>query len=221
MKQIIKLIGTISLFTVCFLLILPQISTAGPSFWKEMDLPGHDFRNFSLHRDYNEPPLQFQGYFQRINNQYEELAHECRRACEQDTRCKAWTFVRGDDGSIVGRTSQGTTWRLRGRCWLKDDVPEPVVNRICISGVKPPPPTVQAHPRGWEVHIDRPGGDYRNFPQSRNNPAECQEACQRDPRCRAWTSVQPDRRRGRAHCWLKDTVPAHNRDDRCVSGVKR
>ena len=233
MKRIIKLIGAISLFTVYFLMSLPQISSANDSFLKGIDIPGHDFRNFSLHRDFMMlRPGEIQRYQEQIQIQFEELAKECRRACSRDPQCTRWTFVRGDDEGRGGFTTRGYPWRLRGRCWLKDGGNRSLPNPRCISGVKPhpptvfaqpPEPTVQAHPAGWEVNVDRPGGDLLNFPQSRNSPAECQEACQQHPRCRAWTHVRagPDAAGERARCYLKYTIPDPNRDVRCVSGVKR
>lgn len=60
----------------------------------------------------------------------------CAAQCAQDGRCRAWTYVRPG--------AQGPN----ARCWLKDQVPNPVANvSKAISGVKrtagpPPPPNV-------------------------------------------------------------------------------
>lgn len=48
----------------------------------------------------------------------------CREACAQNSRCRAYTYVR-----------EGVPGRMEG-CWLKDAVPAPVENGCCVSGVK-------------------------------------------------------------------------------------
>lgn len=48
----------------------------------------------------------------------------CAWRCMQDSRCRAWTYVRP---GIQGP---------RARCWLKNAVPAPVRNTCCVSGVK-------------------------------------------------------------------------------------
>ncbi|HKI61388.1 MAG TPA: PAN domain-containing protein [Mariprofundaceae bacterium] len=49
----------------------------------------------------------------------------CQKACRDDGRCKAWTYVKPNMG-------QGP----QGNCWLKADVPASVKNSCCVSGVK-------------------------------------------------------------------------------------
>jgi len=67
------------------------------------DRPGSDYRNFTLAND--QPGL-------------------CARQCEQERRCRAYTYVKpGVQGA-------------KARCWLKDAVPQPVSNDCCVSGVK-------------------------------------------------------------------------------------
>lgn len=48
----------------------------------------------------------------------------CKQACDKDTNCKAYTYVRP---GYQGRTA---------RCWLKSAVPAAVKNNCCVSGVK-------------------------------------------------------------------------------------
>jgi hypothetical protein len=73
---------------------------------------------------------------------------------------------------------------------------------------------------GWvEPSTDRPGWDYQNFWLS-GGPEECQKACARDPRCKAYTYVKPRKRGDRARCWLKYKVPAPVMNNFCISGVK-
>ena len=47
----------------------------------------------------------------------------CQTICQNQARCKAWTFVRPN-------TIQGP----KGVCWLKETEPPPVMNSSCISG---------------------------------------------------------------------------------------
>ena len=49
----------------------------------------------------------------------------CQKACEKDRKCKAWTYVKPF-------TIQGPI----PKCWLKSQVPNPIHNSACISGVK-------------------------------------------------------------------------------------
>jgi hypothetical protein len=70
-----------------------------------------------------------------------------------------------------------------------------------------------------EFGINRPGGDFRDFPTNRAAPGVCQIACQQDPRCRAFTYVKPGVQGPDAHCWLKSTVPPAVQDPNCVSGT--
>jgi hypothetical protein len=52
----------------------------------------------------------------------------CRDACAGDPQCRAFTFVRpGYQGPSA-------------RCWLKNQVPNPVDNSCCVSGVRSSPP---------------------------------------------------------------------------------
>ena len=48
----------------------------------------------------------------------------CLEACAQNSLCKSYTYVR-----------EGVAGRMEG-CWLKDDVPPPVEDGCCVSGVK-------------------------------------------------------------------------------------
>lgn len=71
----------------------------------------------------------------------------------------------------------------------------------------------------FEIGWDRPGNDY--FHYEMNNPREilCQNRCQQDRRCRAWTYVNKGVQGPRAQCWLKHTVPAPIRNSCCTSGI--
>ena len=79
----------------------------------------------------------------------------------------------------------------------------------CVSGVRgagiiEP----QSGPR--EFSIDRVGGDYRSFELAADHTGNaCQQACDGDPRCRAWTYLRPGYVGGTgssAYCFLKDRI---------------
>ena len=71
-----------------------------------------------------------------------------------------------------------------------------------------------------EMSRDRPGGDYHSFTMDWGSELQCQDACIRDTRCRAWTYVNPGIQGPKGRCWLKSIQPAAVRNDCCISGVK-
>jgi uncharacterized protein YkwD len=83
--------------------------------------------------------------------------------------------------------------------------------------------------KAWTVEnsTNRAGGDYRNFEivPLQNSIAgdlvakRCEEACQKDSRCKAWTAVRPGLQSKNGMCWLKDRVPAARADACCTSGA--
>lgn len=72
----------------------------------------------------------------------------------------------------------------------------------------------------WEDNTDRPGLDYKNFDLKDADATLCENACNGDAACKAWTFVKP-RRGSQARCWLKNSVPPANSSDCCTSGVKQ
>jgi hypothetical protein len=129
----------------------------------------------------------------------------CQAACAKEGECKAWTYVKpGVQGD-------------QARCWLKSEVPDPVENESCVSGVK----GATAPAAGMEQDTDRPGSDYRDFDLARPEPALCQAACTKGEQCKAWTYVKPGVQGDKARCWLKSEVPDAAPSDCCVSGVKK
>ena len=58
----------------------------------------------------------------------------CRKACDQDPKCKAYTYVKP---GVQGRLA---------RCYLKDPAPAAKPNNCCVSGVKTATPALQATP---------------------------------------------------------------------------
>jgi hypothetical protein len=69
-----------------------------------VDLPGMDYKSFDLRTADPE---------------------QCRKACDDDPKCMAWTYVKP---GFRGRNAS---------CWLKSDLPAPVRDDCCISGKKP------------------------------------------------------------------------------------
>src|SRR5262245_21092268 len=69
---------------------------------------------------------------------------------------------------------------------------------------------------GWENNMDLPGYDYRNFEVS--SPSRCEQICDKEERCWAWTYVRPGVQGANARCWLKDRVPRPTRNSCCISG---
>lgn len=80
----------------------PGISS-GSSWEPSTDRAGSDYRNFNLASPHPE---------------------DCQVACNSDSHCRAWTYVRpGVQGP-------------QARCWLKNHVPAARHDTCCISGIK-------------------------------------------------------------------------------------
>ena len=85
------------------------------------------------------------------------------------------------------------------------------------SGVSQGP---SAQPGVLELDTNRYGQDYRSVELPAADPKLCQEICNREPQCKAFTYVKPGVQGPSPRCWLKHSVPGPNRDPNCVSGVK-
>jgi len=146
---------------------------------------------------------------------------ECKHACEIDSRCNAFTWVKP---GIQAPT---------GVCWLKDVVTPGVTDTNMVSGFVPGAPgaTVkggklssvfkmasQAAVFTVEEQVNRPGGDYAGFPVDGGHE-KCQEACAKDPKCKCYTWAKPGVAGNTGFCWLKDSVPAAQKHPDAVSGV--
>ncbi|MFC1844436.1 PAN domain-containing protein [Thermodesulfobacteriota bacterium] len=96
--------SSVGILILCFCLFNDYITPANSqSIETNTDRPGLDYRSFDMPWD---------------------DVDICREACELDTKCKAWTYVKPN---IQGPYS---------RCWLKHSVPNPRPNNCCASGVK-------------------------------------------------------------------------------------
>lgn len=71
-----------------------------------------------------------------------------------------------------------------------------------------------------EYDTNRPGMDYSNFDLPSADPSLCEQACNSDPICQAFTYVKPGVMGDSAICWLKNGIPAANPDTCCDSGIK-
>lgn len=72
---------------------------------KGINLPGNDYKSFWTKKG---PEFEI---------------NECIKACEDDIRCKSFTYVITDRGN-------------KARCYLKNNIPSPIVKENCISGIK-------------------------------------------------------------------------------------
>ena len=127
---------------------------------------------------------------------------ECRRICEGNPACEAWTYVKpGIQGPMA-------------MCWLKNSVPPPTADSCCISGVRP------AY-GSFEPSTNRYGGDYAGFELAVGAvPFECSKLCYADASCAAWSYVEAGIQGPSPMCWLKNVVPEPSLDTCCTSGVK-
>jgi hypothetical protein len=133
----------------------------------------------------------------------------CAARCERDGKCRAWSF------------SYPRTAGRDAICWLKNKVTPAREDNCCISGVRGAA-VIEARTGNLEYSIDRLGGDYRNMDlQSDPTGKACADACQADPKCRAFTYVRPGYIGPGARCFLKDKITKPRRKPCCISGVIR
>jgi hypothetical protein len=132
----------------------------------------------------------------------------CAARCERDKGCRAWSFSYPSSGAPA-------------MCWLKREVVPAKQSSCCVSGVRGAG-VVEPKAGAIEYSIDRFGGDYRWFetPPDAKGKA-CAEACQNEPRCRAWTYRRPGYGAASARCFLKDVIKPPRRRPCCISGVVR
>ncbi len=133
----------------------------------------------------------------------------CAARCERDARCRAWAF------------SYPATENPNAMCWLKSRVTPRVPASCCVSGVRG---AGVIEPQGipTEFAIDRMGGDYRHFELSPDPTGKsCQQACEAEEGCRAWTYLRPGYVGAAAVCYLKDRITRPVRRPCCISGVVR
>jgi len=130
-------------------------------------------------------------------------AFVCRNTCGGEPRCQAYTWVKP---GIQGPS---------GHCWLKDTLPNIVMNACCDSG---PRKFISKGDLRAEDKIDRPGSDYKNF--TTDGWKTCETACAGDGTCASWTYVRPGVQGPTGRCWLKNRVARPVPNGNMVSGVK-
>ena len=133
----------------------------------------------------------------------------CAARCDRDNRCRAWSF------------SYPRTVARDALCRLKNKVTAAKEDSCCVSGIRGAALLVPKM-ESREFSIDRAGGDYRAFDIAPDTTgASCAEACQADPRCRAFTYIRPGYGGASARCHLKDRITRPRRKPCCISGVLR
>jgi hypothetical protein len=153
---------------------------------------------------------------------------DCIAACQQNPRCRAWTFQRAQFDSAG-----------RNLCHLHRAVYERSAHACCISGVMRyrdqgypgpgpgPAPGPGPYPgQRWQstLHdgVTFGTGNYRYFDIPGQSSGECQAACGADPKCRAWTYQRVEyNSRGVPVCHLHRYIGERTSHPCCVSGVVR
>ena len=133
----------------------------------------------------------------------------CASRCEHERNCRAWSF------------SYPSSSGAAAVCWLKREVVPAKESSCCVSGVRGAG-VIEPQAGAVEFSIDRFGGDYWSFetPPDAKGKA-CADACQADPRCRAWTYRRPGYGSASARCFLKEAIKPPRRRPCCISGVVR
>ncbi len=76
--------------------------------------------SFRIEQDVNRHGSDYRDFEMAAKDGYEV----CRKACADDTKCLAFTFVKGG--------VQGTA----PHCWLKNTVPQAYPDNSCVSGIR-------------------------------------------------------------------------------------
>lgn len=71
---------------------------------------------------------------------------------------------------------------------------------------------------GMQDNSDRPGSDIHRFEIDGQMPQVCQQACEENRDCRAWTYVRPGVQGRKAICYLKNPAPEARANACCISG---
>ena len=112
----------------------------------------------------------------------------------------------------------GTFTTVTGRVGVEGPAPKPIDAQGRIPSGVAPAETDTSYP--MEVNTNRFGEDYKDLDLPSGDPNLCADACAQEPRCKAWTMVQPGVQGDNAKCWLKERIPAPQHDENCISGVK-
>ncbi|NWG72269.1 MAG: PAN domain-containing protein [Parvularculaceae bacterium] len=136
--------------------------------------PGGDYRVFDI------PPPAPPGHGPRVS------WGACRIECNEDYRCRAWTYEYPPFGGGVGV------------CRLKERVSAPAPDPCCVSGVKPTAPVLPSGETYYEHDTARDGDLMRDFVLQKYDQKAwmCEYACLIEldwltgDRCRSWSFEQ-------------------------------
>lgn len=100
-------------------------------------------------------------------------------------------------------------------------VATPYVRPIRVTGAATATraPGTRLNSETFMAGVDMPGNDYSNKPIS-GNAVDCQNICNADGSCLAWTWVKPGVQGPQAMCWLKNAVPPSRQNPNTISGIK-
>jgi len=125
-------------------------------------------------------------------------AAQCRRTCNAQLRCVAWTMVK-----------PGVQDPHNAVCYLKYVVPAVVKSDCCVSGNK------------VLVNTDLPGGDINRLSVPSLTYVDCENKCAENRRCSTWTYVKAGIQGPNPVCYLKSTLPKATANNCCTSGRMR
>lgn len=159
-----KKANILMIMVVLFPLTIPSYGQEYGGLMIDYELPGQGLRSIDISDRVTRNSNHVSEWL-RLNV---HLAHICRQRCEDENRCKAWTYE-----ETGPRDLGNNRFVWIGRCHLKSGIPIPVPKAEYgqyISGIKllepppaqPAPPTSQAQ-RDWKNNADLPGNDYRSF----------------------------------------------------------
>lgn len=142
----------------------------------------------------------------------------CKASCDNDPRCKAWTYVKPGVQTWISRD--------KAVCWLKHSVPARKNNPNTISGTKqvplPPPPEISMTSMENVKFVN--AQPYKSFPlEYFENSRRCEVKCEVDLSCYAWSFLRKSSRLpiGDNTCQMYSGYPSSVRDTCCVSGYKK
>jgi len=118
--------------------------------------------------------------------------------------------------SVVGQGVQSTPPPRLNPAIVGARTPQPAyvpVKKVRVTG------GVLATSQTFMTGVDMPGNDYSSKPIS-GTAVDCENMCNADGKCLAWTWVKPGVQNAQAMCWLKNAVPPSHPNPNTISGIK-
>lgn len=135
----------------------------------------------------------------------------------RDPQADRVTFDLSGISGDAAATGEGTLWLREGKMERLLVAGQSLSQRLAFDfrvGVGAPPEPAPDDTARWEqLGVNLPRNDYTKV--YLETLAECQAACERQARCRAYTYNTRERM-----CYLKERAGRAERDSNCVSGVK-